>query len=263
MSLRRRFALLTVIPLVLASCGGSSEDGDQDRAAQSPQEILADVRGALEGVDSYRFDATLVDKDGPGRVRGDVAAPGSLRLKLEQNGTSAQLVATESQVYMNADRAFWDAQGGGLPDQVVDLLSGRWVKVPADGNDEMRDLVNQFLPKNLAYCLSSETGTVTKGSTATVAGQETVVLRDKGDKPGTAPGELYVAATGAALPLRVRQTGPAKPGGSPDPRCSDGENDTKSGDIRLSRFDEDVSIKPPPDALDLAELGSGGQTTTS
>jgi hypothetical protein len=87
-----------------------------------------------------------------------------------------------------------------------------------------------------------------------------VVISNKGDKPGTSPGELYVPAEGAALPTRLTQTGKDKPGGKPDPRCDDDDSGstTTDADIRLSNYDKPVDITAPKGALSPEDLLKGG-----
>jgi hypothetical protein len=83
------------------------------------------------------------------------------------------------------------------------------------------------------------------------------VILDKGDRPGTSPGRLYIAATGEPLPLRTIATGPERPGGKKDPRC-DSDTPTRAGDeVLFSRYDEPLDITAPPDALDLGKVGGG------
>ena len=83
---------------------------------------------------------------------------------------------------------------------------------PRRGDDVRATGTTEFtrgiLPKDVGYCLVKEAGTVTNAGARTVAGEDVVVLTDKGDKPGTSPGELYLPASGPALPTRLRQTGP-------------------------------------------------------
>ena len=255
-----QLSLCALIPLVLSGCGSSSSGGDT--ASKPPKQILSDVQSAVAKVHSYHLAGTITDKDGPGQLVGDVAAPSSLRFTIKQGGRAAQLVVTESNAYLRASRSFWQSQGG-IPAKAIKLLSNRWVKVPASAKGGPGDLVAEFAPKNFARCLASQTGTVTKGGTKTFSGQKVVVLQDKGDKPGTNPGQLYIAASGPALPLRVLQTGPQKPGGSADPTCGGGSDTTKSADVRLSNFDKDVKISAPPGALDLQKLAAGGGSTNS
>ena len=108
-----------------------------------------------------------------------------------------------------------------------------------------------------------DAGTVTKVGTATVDGKRVVVLADKGDRPGGSPGRLYVAATGAPLPLREEQTGPQRAGVS-DKRCDDPSSTTTRSDVHLSGFDRPLRVSPPRGALDLNQLiRSGGATSQS
>ncbi|WP_272476666.1 hypothetical protein [Baekduia alba] len=63
-------------------------------------------------------------------------------------------------------------------------------------------------PKHIATCLDSQLGTLTNKGIKTVGGQQVVVLEDAGDKPGTAPGQLLIAADGPTLPVREIQAAP-------------------------------------------------------
>jgi hypothetical protein len=260
MSRLPQIALCALIPLVLSACGsssGSSSSGG-DRTAKPAKQVLSDVQAAVAKVHSYHLDGTITDKDGRTSLVGDVVAPDSLQFRIRQGGKAAQIVLTSSATYLRASRPFWQAQGG-IPAKLVKLLSDRWVKVPGGASGSPRELLGEFTPANLAHCLVAETGTVSKSGTRTFAGRRVVVLQDKGDKPGSNPGLLYVAASGPALPLRVLQTGRAKPGGRHDPRCDSGGGDsTTNADVRLSGFDKPVNIKAPPGALDLDKLGAGG-----
>src|SRR5437764_268932 len=116
-----------------------------------------------------------------------------------------------------------------------------------------------LIPLVLSGCGSSSSGgdTASKPPKQLLPDVQSAVAEDQGDRPGTNPGQLYVAASGPALPLRVLQTGPQKPGGSADPTCGGGSDTTKSADVRLSNFDKDVKISAPPGALDLQKLAAG------
>jgi len=263
----RLAAVSSAILLLAAGCGGSSSSSSTtagDQSGRQPKQILDDMRGALADVDSYHLDGSFTDKDGQTRLSGDVAAPGSLRLELDQGANTVSMVIVGSQTFLRANRSFWKAQGGVAQPKVLKLLSDRWVKVPQANAGDVRKLVAEFTPSNLGHCLTTQVGTISKRGTATVDGRETVVLVDKGDRPGTSPGELYVAASGPTLPLRLRQTGPDRPGGHQDPRCGESnDSTTKSGDVRFSRYGEKVRIAPPPGALDLENLGQGDSSSTA
>jgi hypothetical protein len=252
-------ALLTaaVLPLTLAACGGGDDSpGGSDRSSQSPKEVVRSVSDELAKVGSYHLDGTQTDEDGASRVSGDVKSDGSASLKLTNGGKQAEVIKTGGQAYIRANAAFWTAQGGPSGAKVAKLLAGRWVKAPSNGLG-----IEQLTPKNLAYCVGRDVGTLVEGGTREFEGTQVRVIRDKGG-PGDAPGELYVAATGRALPVRVTQTGPKPGGGTPDPRCDSAGSTTTASDVRLTRFDEPVEIKAPANALDPAQLaGAAGQSS--
>ncbi len=83
------------------------------------------------------------------------------------------------------------------------------------------------------------------------------MILDKGDRPGTSPGRLYVAATGEPLPLRTIATGPERPGGKQDPLC-DSDTPTRAGvEVLFNRYNEPWTSTAPPDAIDLGKLSGG------
>lgn len=264
--LRPALALLTAV-VALTACGeedsrpAATTTGPPTTAtappnakpSRTPEQTLAAVRKAVRGAESFHIEGTQTDGEGITRLEGDVAADGAIRLDLVQKGAVVNMIILDEEtVYLRADEAFWKRSSA--PPSVGELLAGRWAKVPAD--EETAELAEQVQPDVIALCLGESVGTTSIRSD-TLDGDEVLVLVDKGDKPGTAPGELYVAADDPQLPLRVRQTGARRPGGPPvDPRCDsdDEEGPEDRSDIRLSRWNEPVTIEAPADALDLEEL---------
>jgi hypothetical protein len=248
----------------LAACGSSSDSagggggGSSDRARKAPQAILRETAAALAKVKSYHLAGSGTDaKDGRLTMAADVAGDGRLSLTLDNEGKKAAIRVIGRTTYMRANRGFWESQGSGADAKVVRLLAGRWVKVPGGAADFLRGL----LPKDIGYCMLKESGGLRKAGTRTVDGKPMIVIADKGDKPGSSPGELYVPADGPALPTRVVQTGRQKPGGTPDPRCDDDNGSTTTAsDFRIGGYDEPVDITAPKGALDLKDLQRG--TTT-
>jgi outer membrane lipoprotein-sorting protein len=256
MNPHRLVLLAALVPLAAAGCGSS--DDTSSNTDKSAKAILADMRADLAGVHSYHVAGEQSGSDGDMQLTGDFAAPGSLRFKLTQSSGTVEMIATgRSATYIRADRAFWTHEGH-VNAGIARRLAGRWVNLGGDAGRSLQSSLVQFSPENLGRCLSTQTGTVSKQGTSRVDGKATVVLVDKGDRPGTSPGRLFVAATGRTLPLRLVQTGRERPGGKHDPRCGSSDNSTSHSEIRLSRFDAPVKITPPSDALDLGQLASGG-----
>ena len=82
----------------------------------------------------------------------------------------------------------------------------------------------------------------------TVGGRSAVIVVSDGSVPGSAPGKVYVAATGPAWPLRAVVTGPRRPGGSGV--CAE-QTTARTSDITISDFNQPVSVTAPAGALDL------------
>ena len=121
------------------------------------------------------------------------------------------------------------------------------------GSESVRSLLVKLSPKYLASCYATGLGTLSNNGVKTLDGRKVIVLEDKGDKPGTAPGLLYVAAEGPFLPLREVQTGPSKPGGKRDKRCDAGDDKTTTADVTYSQYNRVPRLKAPRGALSLEE----------
>ena len=247
---------LAFLSLAVAACGGGSSSSSSDEASKSARDIAADMSKALQGVRTYHVEGTEVDKDGRTRLAGDVTASGSVRFTLDVGAKRAQIIVAGSQTFVKANRSYWLSQGGQSREQVAKLLADRWAKVPESAAGGVKASLEPLLPRTLGYCATHGTGAIAKKGTRRYAGRRVVVLTDKGNRPGDSPSDVYVAASGPTLPLRIVQTGPQTPG-QPDPRCGDAESTTTQSDARLSAFNEPVHIAPPPDALDLSKLSGG------
>ena len=265
MSTLLRTAPLLLLAAVAAGCGGAgtgartATTGTTSPALseRSPRAVLNAMADALERVDSYRMTGTESDKDGTTRVSSDVAGSGDLRIRLEHAGSVATLLVVDGTTYVRANRVFWRSTSGADP-RVAPLLAGRWVLLPAPMAGDLAETIAQSRPKNLAYCARLPAGTLTHRGSASVGGRPVVVIADKGDRPGDAPGEISIAATGPPLPLRIRQTGPTPAGGERDPRCTSANDTTTASDLRLSRFGVPVHLTAPRAVIDPRNLRPGG-----
>jgi hypothetical protein len=249
----------------LAMAGGVALAQD-DESAKEPSAIVADATRDLAKVKSYHLAGTVVDEDGRTKLTADVLANGDGRLTLTNKGQRAQFVTLPGKVYIKANAAFWrDAGGKDATSKVVRALAGRWIRQSASENRSAASLLGEFAPKRLAACLSGGVGTLSKAGTATIAGQPAVVLKDAGDKPGTAPGRYYFTTKAPVLLLRATSTGKAKPGKAKDAKCSsDSEGSSDRSDLTLSRFGKVAKVTAPRGAVTVEQAvgGSGDGGTT-
>lgn len=273
--------VVAVATLTLVGCGGdagtpktaakpagpaTAPAAARRRAKQDPRELIGDVKAALQAVKSYHVVGTFDDKDGRGHIVADVTAAGAARVTMQVKPTTVRFTVTGGFTYLKAPASFWRKEGDNATerDRLGRAFGGRWVKVPTDVDDDLAGPAKQLSPRELAFCTDKDLGTLTNKGLRTVGGRLVVVLHDAGDKPGTQPSDLQIAATGPALPLRERTLGPRKAGGSPSPRCghddaSDRKTDASTGNVTISRFNAIPPIVPPPNALDLQrQSGPGG-----
>jgi hypothetical protein len=249
MRVSRPIAMLALPVLALLATSDPTATG-ADEASKSPKQILADVARDLAKVRTYHVEETDVDKDGRTQLVGDVTASGSVRIRAATGKERFFLTVVGSRIYLKGNAAYWKAEGG-LSSKDAAKIANRWVKMSVSGAGDLKTMLEQLTPKGLAYCATRSSGTLTKAGTESLNGRRAIVLVDKGDRPGTSPGRLYVAASGPVLPLREVQTGPQKRGGKPDPRCSDSDSTTKSADLRFSAYNKPVKITAPKGAIDL------------
>jgi len=244
------------LAVVATGCGGGGKKSTtitSATAAKTPEQLLLGVKAALERVHSYRLRGTQTDKDGPSRITGDVELPGKAQLTLNQGPRVVDVILIGPDTYFKANSAFWRHLGQA---KAARLLGNRWVKAPT-ANAGFSELSTLTDPQLIGRCLvGGAHGTLRFAGRGTANGQAAVVIADRGDVPGDAPGKLWVAATGPPLPLRAVQTGPERPGGKPDKTCHEtsSSSTTTASNILIGDYDQPVSISPPPSALDLSAL---------
>ncbi|WP_205699413.1 LppX_LprAFG lipoprotein [Conexibacter sp. SYSU D00693] len=256
-------AVLAAAALGLAACGDSDDSGGSS-SDKDPKAILTDVASAVRGLESYHLDMKVKDKDGPGTLTADVNKDGDFKMTLSQNGQGFDVLVVDKATYLKADGGFWKSQASGQQgEQLAQALGGKWVKSKQFAATDLTGVVGMLQPETLAHCLTTDVGKVTKKGDGEVGGQKAVVLADDGSNPGGVAGELYVAAEGKALPLRIVQTGTKRTPGQGDKRCGSDSGDTSSSDVTLSKFDEPVDIAAPKDTVDLDALQQSQQQGSS
>ena len=132
-------------------------------------------------------------------------------------------------VYIQGTPTFWQHFGGAAAARV---LTGRWLKAPAAGQfASLAQLTD--MQKLMGSLLSSHTrGSLVTGGVTTVQGQKAVAVNDK-----ARGGTLYVAATGQPYPIEIKKEG------------------SSGGQIVFDRFNQQVSLAPPANTIDISKLG--------
>jgi hypothetical protein len=230
-----------VLFAMASGCGSDTSTDSDGLEAKSPQEILNMTAKALRRVKSVHIEST--DRSS-GSVKADVGLPNQLRLALKDKDSSASLLLADGSFYLKANAAFWRDNAAA---RQAEVLAGRWFKVPYS---LAKDLTTALDPKTVSRCLLIEHGTLERGGTTTVNGQRTVLIIDRGDRPGSTPNKLFVSARGEPLPLRLLTTGKQRPSKHKHPECGDDTPSDAGEDTILSRYNESLDVSAPRGAVD-------------
>jgi hypothetical protein len=211
--------IVTTTSLVLAGCGGSSDNGE---AKKTGPQVAADAAAAVKSAGGFHVSGT-VDQSGQ---------PSTVDLQIQNNdvsgtislaGAKLSLIIVNGKAYIKGDTKFWT--GNNVPAQTAALLNGRWVAAPASSASEFSNLTAAGLANDLQHPTdSSFTDPVHK---AKLNGKSVVVVTQKNGSL------LYVAATGKPYPVRIVNKG------------------TSAGTSDFSNWGQTQPIKTPPSPLDL------------
>ncbi|HEY6760868.1 MAG TPA: hypothetical protein VI318_15325 [Baekduia sp.] len=244
-------AVATGAPLALADDLGSAK----------PADVLAKAKTALAQVKSLHVAGTELDKGdkAPTKIAGTFTSSGPADFTISGGKASARLIALPSALYIKANESYWKSVGDKSSRAIAAKLAGKWIKMPASSGEDATSGLADLSPKHLASCLDSHVGTLSNKGVRTVGGgQKVVVLADAGDKPGTAPGQLWIDER-TGLPVREVQSGPAKAGGKKDSACDDEWPPvTQKSDATLSRFGKTAKITAPKGAVSPKQAVGGG-----
>ena len=212
-----------LVACAVSACGGASSNGVASKSANG---IVTAAIDAIDGANSAHISGSLVSDGDPVSLNLDLVSGKGGRGEMSQGGLSFRIEVVGGEVYINGSEAFWNHFGGQGAEQ---LLNGKWLKAPASGQfASLAQLSNLHL---LLGTLLTTHGALVKAGTSTVDGQSAVAVRDTA-KDAT----LYVATTGPPYPLEIDKIG------------------SQAGRIRLSGFNESVSLTAPRDAIDISKL---------
>lgn len=249
----------------MAACAATAPavaSADGLSGSTSPQDALSQARTALGKVSNLAVSGTESEKDGSSmKLSGTFTSSGPADIVIREGKATAHLIALPKAVYIRGNLAYWKATVGKKDGSIASRLAGKWIKESAKAGADATSGLGDLSPKHIGSCLDSHVGTLTNKGEKTVGGRKVIVLADAGDKPGTAPGELWLDEA-TALPVREVQTGPAKAGGTKDATCDgdDWPSTTTKSDLSLSKFGKAPKVVAPKGAVSpqKAAGGSGG-----
>jgi hypothetical protein len=224
--------VLLLIAAAIAGCGGSSSSSGNGVAGKTPAEILAATKVASDTASSVHVSGSIVSGKSPITLDMSLLAGKGGRGKLSEGGLPFELIQVGGSVYIKGSAAFYKNIGGTAAAQ---LLQGKWLKAPSsDGNfaslsrlTDLRQLVDQTLTSH---------GSLKKSGTTTINGQKVVGISDT-----TKGGTLYIATTGKPYPVEISKDG------------------SGGGKIAFDRWNGEVTLAAPANAIDVAQLQSSGK----
>jgi hypothetical protein len=214
---------------MLAGCGSSSSSSSSGNgvAAKTPAQIVAAAKVAADAAKSAHVSGSIVSGGAPITLDMSLLAGEGGRGRLSENGSSFELIRTGGTVYILGSPAFYARVGGAA----APLLRGRWLKTAASG--AFASLASLMDLRRLVDGTLAAHGTLAKGATTAVNGQQAVAVTDTSQG-----GTLYVATTGQPYPIEITKGGASR------------------GKLILDRWNEPVSLAAPANAIDLAQLRS-------
>src|SRR4051794_15996749 len=249
-----RPVVLTSLAIVAAgSLAGCGDDG----SSKVPP-LVGQAQAAMRQVKSFHLSGSDVTAHGTTIARGVWKAPGNIRLHMVINGSPVDAIMMGNHIYIRGSAKFWRAHS--MPPRAMAIVAGRWVIVPP--TRQFTALKRELQPESMAHCITVNLGSVRDAGRVTRNGEQLRLLELAGDKPGSAPGRVFISADGPAFVRTVEQTGPARPGGTRDPLCdADGTNDTERATTTLSRINRPVTIAAPAHPLSLDDIRSRSKGT--
>jgi hypothetical protein len=227
--MRRRLgpaAALALIALAVAACGSSGGGSSNGVASKSPDQIVADATSAVASANSVHVSGKVLSSGQNVTLDLSLVNGKGGKGSMSQNGLGFQIVAVGPEVYINGSSAFWSKFAGST---AAGLLSGKWLKAPATG--QLSSLATLTDVSKLFNQLLSSHGTLAKGKSTTVQGQQVIPVNDT-----TNGGTLYVATTGKAYPIEISKSG------------------SEGGKLVFDHFNQPVSLTPPANAIDISQL---------
>jgi pimeloyl-ACP methyl ester carboxylesterase len=255
--------------VAVAGCGGggagaSSTSTSTAAAVGSPRalRILASAEAAIDRVHSFHLTARGAIAGKTLSVSGSFELPGKADIIERYGAGTIELRAIGATVYFRANAGYYNAEG--VTGAQLARVNERWVSATSSQIPTLGAFIALTKPATLGLCmLGQRLGTLSVAGQGSVGGRRVTVLADAGDLPGSAPGRIYVAASGPPLPLRLTVSGSYRSGGTTNAACDNAATapGEASTDELISAVNAPLAIAAPAGAISLASLAAPAATT--
>jgi hypothetical protein len=250
-SQHRSATATSTTPSTSTPATSSTAPAPTNEASKPAEQILTDAAAALRAAHGYAMRGTIMQGRQRLRLKLSTTSAAAIHLAVAFSGATVEEIGLPTGSYIRGNTTFWRSQAGAHAAR----FSNRWIQVPSRGAQSITSSLGTFAPTTLSRCLLEDHGTLSIAGKATIDGHLAILLQDAGDSPGSSPGTLAVAATGAPYPLRYTVTGGQRAGGHID-ECNDGKATDARGTLTFSQYGEVPPIQAPAGA-EPPPTGSG------
>lgn len=219
---------LGLVVAVAGLCGcGDSAPTENGVGARTPAEIVAAAQSAAEGAATVHVKGSIVEQGKPIAMDVKLVADKGGKGVLVDDGRTVEVVNVDTDIYINADQAFYRRALGEAPAR---LLAGRWLKA-SQASGDLNALASVTSLGRLTHIALSEHAPLTGARRTVLGGKPAVAVSD------ASGGTLYVSAIGTPYPLEIE-----KRGGS---------------EISFDGWDKPVTLSVPEGSVNLKRVQSG------
>ena len=250
MAPRPLLVILTVAIASIAGCSASTtgSNGSNGLGAESGSQIVAAAVSATKAQSSFHF----VESAGSGRaalrIVGDVGSTSGEQHITVGNGTEnghVTVLLSNKTAYFTGDLVGLEGFTG-LSAKLATPLVKKWISVPST-DSSFPSLAASLAVGTAAGQLVKLTGTLVRGASSTKLGHAAVAVKaTQSSSSGTLSLTMYVATSGAALPILVEGTTKATSGS------------TRKVSAIFSGWGEPVHVSAPSGALPIADVKALG-----
>ncbi len=210
----------------LAACGSSSSSGN-GVASKSANGIISAASQAVSELKSVHIVGSITSGGKPVALELHLVAGKGATGQMTLGGQTLKLTTIGSNLYISASASAWQALGNAA---LAQKMQGKWLKATTTGTfSSYSSLTNLHALFSQAF---ASHGTLAKGQTTTVDGQQVIAVRDT-----TKGGTLYVATNGKPYPVEVRKAG------------------SQVGTVVFDQYNQPVSLSAPANVIDSSAIG--------
>ena len=230
------------VATALTGCSDDGGDGGGDGGdfAKGPaQDIVDAAKSDMADLEAVKVSGTVTNDGQEITIDIQSSAAGDCTGSIGVDDGTAELLGVGGETWMKPDEAFWRSFAGESAEQVLTLVGGKWVVIPAEDDSfnqfcDVDELLDQLLEDD-----DDDESTYTVKGTEDLDGDEVVLVDNEDPEDGTSTG--YVLVDAPHYLVKIEKT--------------DGED---TGSVTFSEFNEEFEVTPPAedDVVDLESLGS-------